>query len=473
MRITVFLLGILLLLSGVSVADPFQQHTVVTGFWAPAGISVHDMNADGHPDILGAAWNDDEISFWLNSGETVPVWTEVVVEESLDGAAFCSAADVNSDGITDIAACGFYADAVVIYLGQASGEFTGYTLADDLDEAHEVHLSDVNGDGLQDCIAAAGGSCSIALWINSGSAPDTWNRYDVCLDMTGGRSVCIGDYDNDGDIDLAGCGLTCDDIRWWENSGEAVPEWTEHTIEDFFNGAHMIRAADMNNDGFTDLVCAAFGNGKIGVWYNSGTTPVEWDKQLIAGSFGLALGVEPVDLNGDGMLDFAGTSMNPDQLAYWLNNGDMPSTWEKTIVDNALQDGWPIGSGDINGDGREDLTAGANGAGYIRWYENQLGTGISAGDDTPSLYLFTENPCLGSVLVSLIMNSTENVSLRVLDISGRTVFDLFSGTLASGEFDFFWPGKDEEGTICASGVYLIRAETTSGEMSLRKVTLLN
>ncbi len=450
----------------------FTQYTVTTGFWKPAGISVFDMNGDGYQDILGAAWNDDEISFWINSGEPTPQWEEHVVDQDLDGAAFCSAGDLNEDGNTDIAACGFFAASVNIYIAQGEDNWNTYTLCSDLTDAHEVHLEDVNDDGLTDCIAAAGGDCSVALWLNNGSTPDTWDRYNVCISMVGGRSVCFGDFDGDGDTDMAGCSLESDDVLWWENSGDPVPEWTEHEIEDFFNGAHMIRACDMNCDGFTDLVCAAFVSGKIGIWYNSGTVPVEWDKQLTAGSFGLALGVEPVDINGDGMPDFAATSMNPDQLAYWLNNGGLLSTWEKTIVDDALLDGWPIGSGDFNGDGRNDLTAGASGAGYIRWYANTAGTGITVSPDSSPVSLHFCNPARSSVDVTLNMTAPGRVSLCVFDLSGRTVSTLYRGTAAAGPSEYLWNGCSEDGTFCGEGVYLIRAESSSGEIIVEKVTLL-
>ena len=282
--------------------------------------------------------------------------------------------------------------------------------------------------------------------------------------------MCFGDFDGDGDTDMAGCSLESDDIMWWENSGDSVPEWTEHEIEDFFNGAHMIRSCDMNCDGFTDLVCAAFVNGKIGIWYNSGTVPVEWEKQLISGSFGLALGVEPVDINGDGLPDFAATSMNPDQLAYWLNNGDLLSTWEKTVVDEALLDGWPIGSGDFNCDGREDLTAGASGAGYIRWYANMPGTGITISPASFSMYF--SNPSRSSVNVTLNQTAPGRAALSVLDLSGRTVCNLYRGPAAGGLTEHVWNGCSDNGTICGEGVYLIRAESSSGEVIVEKVTLL-
>lgn len=455
-----------------SFGESFTQYTVASGFWKPAGISVFDMNGDGKEDILGAAWNDDQISFWINSGETVPQWEEHIVDSSLDGAAFCGAGDIDDNGNTDIAACGFFAASVNIYIAEGEDNWNTFTLCDDLADAHEVHLEDVNGDGMIDCIAAAGGDCSIALWLNNGTTPDTWDRYDVCLSMIGGRSVCFGDFDGDGDTDMAGCSLESDDILWWENSGDSVPEWTEHEIEDFFNGAHMIRACDMNCDGFTDLLCAAFVNGKIGIWYNSGTVPVEWDKQLISGSFGLALGVEPVDINGDGLPDFAATSMNPDQLAYWLNNGDLLSTWEKTVVDEALVDGWPIGSGDFNGDGREDLTAGASGAGYIRWYANMPGTGISGSSVAAPFSLSFCNPAFSSVNVTLNLPRSAGTSLCILDLSGRMVRTLHQGTVAEGASEYFWNGCYENGTFCSEGVYFVRAESSSGEVIMKRVTLL-
>ena len=460
--------ALLLLVSGTMLSAGFETHTVSTGFWGPSGIHVTDMNGDELPDILGSAWNDNEISYWLNSGDPLPEWERHLVTDSLYDASFCSACDVNQDGLIDIAATGWEPGKVMVFLGNSDGSWTEYTVTKSLDFAHEVHLVDVDQDGLPDIIAAAAGAVSIVWWKNNGETPDQWDREDISTDLSGGRSVCAADFDGDGDVDLAGCGMTCDDIRWWENSGDPVPEWTEHSVDVYFNGAHMVRAGDINGDGHIDLAGAGFIVGRPGIWLNSGTVPVTWEKHLIADNIGQALGVDLPDLNCDGLPDLAATSQNPHQISVWINNGGPPSTWEKNQVDGTIVGAWPLGSGDFNGDGNTDLAAGGNASGYIRWYENNTSEGVTGTCSEQIMNISTANPSEGIVTVTVQLEETETVKITVLDFAGRRLCSLWEGLLPVGGASFTW-----DGTNCSTGVYLIRAESSSGILSVKRVTLLN
>lgn len=457
----------------IAAADNFEQFTVTTGFWAPAGLLVYDVNNDGYPDILGAAWNDDEVSYWLNSGDVIPQWEEFVVTDSLNGACFVCSGDLNNDGFNDIAACGYEADLVLCFLGGEGNSWTRVVVSDELISPHEVHFVDVDQDGLTDLLAAGAGSVAVSWWRNNGGNPDQWQKYDVCTTMPGGRSVCWGDFDQDGDLDLAGCSLPRDEVRWWENDGQTLPGWTDHLIDDSLNGAHMTRAADMDGDGHVDLTTIGYASGEIGIWFNRGGIPLVWEKHLIDGSFGLALGIELVDLNNDNLPDLAGTSMGPTQLAVWYNNGNSPSTWEKEIVDGALSGAWPVSSGDLNGDGWIDLVGGANSAAYIRWYRNDFLSGIGEAQygATASTQV-RPNPSSGSVSLLLHRNHSGNSRIFVMDISGRIVFEIHDDFTPAGESVFHWSGCSENGFPVDAGIYCIVVESGLGDLTASRVTIL-
>lgn len=458
----------ILIVTTIALSEGFESHLLTTGFSGPSGIQVTDMNLDGIQDVLGSAWNAGEVSYWLNSGGSQPEWERFLVTDSLLKASFCSAGDVNSDGVIDVAASGWEPGKIVVFLGSTDGSWTEYVIDNSFVFAHEVHLVDIDLDGALDVVAAAAGPVSIVWWRNNGGTPDTWQRDEVSTDLTGGRSVCAADFDGDGDVDLAGCGMTCDDIRWWENSGDPVPEWTEHSVDVYYNGAHMVRAEDINGDGHIDIAGAGFVVGRPGIWLNSGTVPVEWEKHLVTDNIGQALGVDLPDLNCDGLPDLAVTSQNPRQLSVWINNGGSPSTWEKNLVDGTILGAWPLGSGDFNEDGYIDLVAGGNGAGFIRWYENMLTSGVAQTELNPGLITSASNPARGCVTFSVQQEGIERVRVSVTDLAGRTVCEIWDGVLSGAERSFSW-----DGTNSSEGVYLIRAETSSGALSVRKVTLLN
>jgi len=137
-------IAVMVLSFSIAAADGFEQYIVATGFLAPAGLSVCSMNDDEHLDILGTAWNDDEVSYWINSGEAVPQWEEFVVTDNLDGASFACAGHVNSDEYVDVAAGGWYANTILCFLGDGENSWTPFVVSDDFAKPHEVHFVDVD-----------------------------------------------------------------------------------------------------------------------------------------------------------------------------------------------------------------------------------------------------------------------------------------------------------------------------------------
>ncbi|MDZ7372282.1 MAG: hypothetical protein ONB12_14065, partial [candidate division KSB1 bacterium] len=63
------------------------------------------------------------------------------------------------------------------------------------------------------------------------------------------------------------------------------------------------------------------------------------------------------------------------------------------------------------------------------------------------------------------------VRLAVYDLLGRRVRQLVDCRLKAGFHAFIWDGRAENGLPCASGTYLIRAESTAGK-AVQKATLL-
>jgi endonuclease/exonuclease/phosphatase family metal-dependent hydrolase len=88
-----------------------------------------------------------------------------------------------------------------------------------------------------------------------------------------------------------------------------------------------------------------------------------------------------------------------------------------------------------------------------------------------SIDLKSANPVRGDATLALRMPLPGTVTVRVYDVTGRTVRTLARGYLGAGTHDLAWNGRDERGATCASGVYLIRATGVDGVASLRVVLI--
>ena len=63
------------------------------------------------------------------------------------------------------------------------------------------------------------------------------------------------------------------------------------------------------------------------------------------------------------------------------------------------------------------------------------------------------------------------MSLRVYDVLGRRVRQVWQGPLGAGRHRFVWDGRDEAGKAVAAGVYLYQVEV-DGRVEAKKTTKL-
>ena len=97
--------------------------------------------------------------------------------------------------------------------------------------------------------------------------------------------------------------------------------------------------------------------------------PFEFKMHIIDSTINGCAGLISGDLNGDGYIDIAGTSLNGNEVILWLNNGRRNTSWKKIIIDTAFRAPLYIHMNNINNDKRIDLVAGS-GEGEIAWWEN-------------------------------------------------------------------------------------------------------
>lgn len=81
------------------------------------------------------------------------------------------------------------------------------------------------------------------------------------------------------------------------------------------------------------------------------------------------------------------------------------------------------------------------------------------------------NPFNPSTRIDLYLPAITTGKVRIMDIRGYVVTELYSGAFAKGQNSFVWQGQDRGGRAVASGVYWILAET-SDQRLLRKVLLV-
>jgi hypothetical protein len=98
-----------------------------------------------------------------------------------------------------------------------------------------------------------------------------FTEHPIASDFNGTTSVYATDMDGDGDTDVLGAAFSAGPITWWENDGDE--NFTEHTIAGNFDGAGSVYATDVDGDGDTDVLGAAYSADAV-TWWEQG--PPQW-----------------------------------------------------------------------------------------------------------------------------------------------------------------------------------------------------
>ncbi|MFO0874189.1 MAG: FG-GAP-like repeat-containing protein [Phycisphaerales bacterium] len=247
--------------------------------WMPAGIAIADYNNDGWQDI-----------FWASGGGSTP---DHLFINNGDGTFVDQAA---AWGLTDIhAACGACAgdynddgflDIYVTSFGNGTNN---------QGQVGKNRLYRNNGNGTFTNVAEAAGVAFTGLTIASG------------------YGCCFGDYDLDGDLDLAIAAwyAPAKANRLYRNNGDGTftdVTTTALTIPPTTWG-FQTRFADMDHDGWPDLLLSAdFGTSRY--YRNNGNgTFSDLTESSGTGQDQNGMGQCIGDFNNDGMLDWYVTSI--------------------------------------------------------------------------------------------------------------------------------------------------------------------
>jgi hypothetical protein len=163
-------------------------------------------------------------------------------------------------------------------------------------------------------------------------------------------SVASGDFDHDGNTDVAATNQGSGDISVLLGNGDGM-FYAENMLVLEAGIPSAVATEDMDGDGRLDLVVTSDVDSSVTIFLGNGDgTFQERSRTLVGkGPEGLVI----ADLDGDGNLDVATTDTFGDTISIALGNGD--GTLQ---VSNSLPVGQgPCGlaAGDLNGDGQMDL----------------------------------------------------------------------------------------------------------------------
>lgn len=369
----VFAVGVLFAHPLGAVDVPFSaRSTIVENFIGPFNVHVADVDSDGDFDVLAAGRDAGQIVLAENTAGDGSEWDIRVIKDNLAGAVSVFAADVDGDGDKDVLGAAQDAD-VMIWFENELGDgrvWSEHVIDNAFDGARSVFAADMDGDLDLDVIGAACLGQQVTWWENLDGYGYEWDDHLIRDDFLFAASVRAVDLDNDGDLDVVGAAGWSDDVAWWENAGGDPPSWIEHMIDDAVDGAGGLFTADIDGDGDLDVLCAADVAKDITWWENNLDVSADWEKHVVDGDFDGAYSVNAGDIDGDGDTDILGAAYTDDEVTWWENTDHVGGSWTKHSIDGTFDGAISVVTVDIDGDTDIDVVAAGRDVNAVALWEN-------------------------------------------------------------------------------------------------------
>ncbi len=313
------------------------------------------------------------------AGRAQPYFDTHIIDANTFGSCSLEAPDLDGDGDLDILAAA-NEDHEVIWWRNDGGEpiiWTKFVIGGNVYEAHSAYAADLDGDADLDVIATAYRYSQIYWWRNDGGDPIAWTRFTITNTFNAAHEVYASDVDGDGDNDVLGASSNLNRISWWRNDGGEPIVWTEQVIDDSIGLAKAVRTADIDGDGLMDVIGASLQDHDV-TWYrNNGGDPIVWTEYLIDGNFGGAHRVQAIDMDHDTDYDIVGAACLGHEIAWWRNDGGEPITWVKQTVGVGVTNACVAMAADIDNDGDMDIAGTGQASDEVSWWRNDGGSPIA------------------------------------------------------------------------------------------------
>jgi len=363
----------------------FRAHDIEPKFPGGYAVAAVDVNKDGKPDVIGSSQRVPEMAWYEN-----PTWERHVMTGGMPGIVNFAAADIDGDGIPEIAyENGFSMSPKtsegLVWVMKHKGDPKQAWETQQIDKfptSHHIIWADIDGDGKKELInAPLVGMNTPGPPYDQDKAPiffyrqNDWKRQVITENIPGiiHRVRAVQWDGNKRDQLLV---ASFEGITLYRASGSgANVKWTSEILSPGHNadkaprlGASDVRIGSFNGKRFLAAVEPWHGN-EIVVYTQNGS---KWDRHVVFDGMTEGHEIAVADLNGDGRDDLVcgDRSSKTPAVHVMYAPADLAGEWTHQVLDQGAMAASGCVTADLNGDKRADIICIGASTGNLKWYEN-------------------------------------------------------------------------------------------------------
>ena len=363
----------------------FRAHDIEPKFPGGYAVQAVDINKDGKLDVIGVSQRVQELSWYEN-----PTWARHVMTDGMPGIVNFAAADLDGDGIPEIAFESAFAMAAassegLVWLATHAGDPRQKWTTQQIDKfptSHHIAWADIDGDGRKELInAPLIGAKSLAPTYDQDKAPlffyrqGDWKRQTITNDVNGiihrVRPVAWDGNRRDQILVTSFDGIT---LYRANGRGNEV-KWEAQLLSPGHNtdkaprlGASDVAVGKINGKRFLAAVEPWHGS-EIVMYSDRGG---KWERNVIFNGLTEGHEVAVADLNADGRDDIVAGDRSGKSPAVHVMYApaDANGEWQHQVLDQGAMSASGCVVADLNGDRRIDIVCIGASTGNLKWYEN-------------------------------------------------------------------------------------------------------